>query len=153
MLPLLCRGTTGTAPICRAGGASAIGSSIGSSSRGTTSAACNRSRGLRRYSVPLRLTMYDRGWPSPWTTIAADVHTMIVAHANPLALLELRQLSRSSVEDGLVTSLSLLELWSCVNDIRFHKCKKDLYLRVKHSTRQHLGRGVRHSGHGCVAVR
>ena len=72
------RGTTGgacgTTPTCGAGGASTIGSSIGSSSRGTTSAVCSRSRRLRRYSVPLRLTTYDRGWPSSRTTIAG-VHT------------------------------------------------------------------------------
>ena len=67
-------GATGTTPTCGAGGASTIESSIGSSSRDTTSAVCSRSRRLRRYSVPLRLTMYDRGWPSYRTTIAGN-HT------------------------------------------------------------------------------
>ena len=54
-------GATGTTPICGAGCASTIETSIGSSSRDATSAVCSRSRRLRRYSVPLRLTMYDRG--------------------------------------------------------------------------------------------
>ena len=64
-------GATGMTPTC---GASTIGSSIGSSSSGTTSAVCSRSRQLRRYSVPLRLTIYDRGWPSSRTTVAG-IHT------------------------------------------------------------------------------
>ena len=71
-------GATGTTPTCGVGGAStiesSIGSSIGSSSRDATSAVCSRSHRLRRYSVPLRLTMYDRGWPSSRTTIAGN-HT------------------------------------------------------------------------------
>ena len=67
-------GGTGTTPTCGAGGASTIESSIGSSSRDTTSAVCSRPCRLRRYSVPLRLTMYDRGWPSSRTTIAGN-HT------------------------------------------------------------------------------
>ena len=67
-------GATGTTPTCGAGGASTIESSIGSSSRDATSAVCCRAHRLRRYSVPLRLTMYDRGWPSSRTTIAGN-HT------------------------------------------------------------------------------
>ena len=67
-------GVTGTTPTCGAGGASTIESSIGSSSRDTTSAVCSRSRRLRRYYVPLRLTMYDLGWPSSRTMIAGN-HT------------------------------------------------------------------------------
>ena len=67
-------GATGTTPTCGAGGASTIESSIGSSSRDTISSVCSRSRRLRRYSVPLRLTMYDRGWPSSRTMIAGN-HT------------------------------------------------------------------------------
>ena len=31
---------------------------------------------LRRYSVPLRLTIYDRGWPSSRTTVAG-IHTCL----------------------------------------------------------------------------
>ena len=64
---------------------------------------------------------------------------MIVADANSLAHLELRQLSRSSVEDGVVSSLPLplRELWPWVNNLRL-QCRKDWYLRVKHSTHQHF---------------
>ena len=55
-------GATGTTPTCGAGGASTIGSSIGSSSRGTTSAVCGRYRlqarscksGTRRLSATFR---------------------------------------------------------------------------------------------------
>ena len=98
------RGTTGgTTPTCGAVGASTIESSIGSSSRDTTSA------------VNLKYI--------------------------------------SPVEHGLVSSLSLLELWPWVNDLRLQKYRKDWYLRVKHSSHQHLSHRVRHSGHGCVAVR
>ena len=69
---------------------------------------------------------------------------MIAGHSNFLARLELRQLSRSSVEYGLVSSLSLLELWPWVNDLRLQKCRKDWYLRLKHSTHQPVERLERH---------
>ena len=49
---------------------------------------------------------------------------MIVAHANYLARPELLQLLRSSVEHGLVSSLSLLELWPWINDLRLQMCRE-----------------------------
>ena len=101
-------GATGMTPTCGAGGASTIGSSIGSSSRGTTSAVCSRS--ISSVTSILRSASFDD--IRPRVAFLSDHGCwhphMIEAHANFLARLKLRQLSRSSVEYGLVSSLSLL---------------------------------------------